>query len=1185
MAADNLTPAQRLAVERSGGPILVSAAAGSGKTRVIVERLMRRILSRDEECDVNDFLLITFTRKAASELRARIAKELALRLAEDPENVHLQKQQSRIYLTQISTVHAFCGDLLREFAYELDIPADFRILEETEAKGIQEQTAEDLLEQRYESLMDDPGFQDLVDGLGAGRDDRRIPQLLLSVYRTAQCRLYPAQWMEMCRRSLNLESVTSAEQTPWGASLVRQFQSFLSAQTAVFREAVSSVEASGCLVKYLPVFRQNLEQLEDWTGLTTWDALCALAQSKPNFGRLPPLKDCEDPELQSRVRAIRKNTSERVQSRLLEFSCPSEEVLGDLRQTGETLRALLSLTESFTERYDAEKRRLHALDFNDLEHGAVRLLLEADGRTPTEAAKQVAARYREIMIDEYQDTNEVQDSLFRAISREGKNRFMVGDVKQSIYRFRLADPTIFLRKYRSYPDAESVGDKDRQRILLSHNFRSGKPILEAVNAVFSACMSESVGGLAYGPTEALYPGAEKTALPQTQIELHCLSTKPQDGDTEAPEYNRAEAEFVARRIRRLLTEHTQIRDGEKTRDVRPGDIVVLLRSPKNVAGVYLEALRSNGIPAASDSGESILDTAEVETLLCLLKVIDNAHQDIPLAGALLSPIFGVSATELALAKSGRDKTDLYGRLQNSPDASPNLKAAFRILSRLREQSRELPLHALFAQIRKQTGLESVYGAMDHGAIRLENLNLFSELAARFSEGGKKSLHQFLDYVQTLREEGGVARETAQTNAVTVMSIHKSKGLEFPVVFLSGLSKRINTDDQKAMVQFDSELGVGCSVYDRPTHTRFPSIARASISRKTLGENLSEELRVLYVAMTRAEDMLIMTFCSGNLLTHLSGLASRLSPAAAPLLANEAGCLGDWILQTALLRTEAGALHAVAGKPNGTSVSEIPWRITYQDLSEQKTENREASRDKPRQQPTLTLEQIRAGLSFTYPYAAAARIPAKVTATQLKGRNLDAEAAEGSAPARHRTVSRRPNLIFSEKPLTAAERGVAMHQAMQYLDFARTSSLDQIRAQLDHMVEAAFLTRKQADSVDPEKLLRVFQGDLGRMIREADRVVREFKFSVLIPSELLYPGSGSEKIMLQGVTDCCLIHSDALTVVDFKTDRVAPGKEAEAGEKYRSQLNAYSLALSRIFGLPVSGRLLYFFATDTLLKVE
>ena len=432
MAATNLTQAQRLAVERSGGPILVSAAAGSGKTKVIVERLMRRILSPDEECSVNDFLLITFTKKAASELRTRIAKELAQRLAENPENLHLQKQQSRIYLTQISTVHAFCADLLREFAYELDLPADFRILEETEAKKLREQTAEDLLEQRYETLMENPGFQDLVDGLGAGRDDRSIPALLLSVYRTAQCRLFPEKWMETIRSNLSLAGVTSAEQTPWGAYLVREFQAFLSEQTAVFQEAVQEIALSEALAKYLPVYQKNLSQLESYASLTTWDALYELAQSKPSFDRLPPLRNCGDPELQARVKAIRNHTTDQIRKWLGEFNAPSADVLSDLRQTGDTLRALLTLTDEFSAGYSAEKKRLHALDFNDLEHCAVRLLLEADGRTPTEAARRISARFREIMVDEYQDTNEVQDSLFRAISKDGKNRFMVGDVDLSL---------------------------------------------------------------------------------------------------------------------------------------------------------------------------------------------------------------------------------------------------------------------------------------------------------------------------------------------------------------------------------------------------------------------------------------------------------------------------------------------------------------------------------------------------------------------------------------------------------------------------------------------------------------------------------------------------------------------------------------------------------------------------------
>lgn len=1183
MATDKLTAAQALAVERRGGPILVSAAAGAGKTKVIVERLMRRILSREESCNVNDFLMITFTKKAAAELRARIAKELALRLAEDPENVHLQAQQSRIYLTQISTVHSFCADLLREFAYVLNLPGDFRILEEVEAKELREKIADDLLEERYETMLDDADFRDLVDNLGAGRDDRIVPQLLLSVYSTAQCRLYPERWLEACERSQELAEIHTAEDTVWGQCLIEQFQQMLDGLIEQFRKTVETVETTEELEKYAPLYRQNLDLLQNVHNLRTWDELYELSQNKLDFGRLPVIRDCAVPELQANVKAVRSDVIDRVRKWLPEFYGSSEDVISDLKQTSGTLRALLTLTSEFTARYSAEKRRLHGLDYGDLEHGAVSLLLEEDGVTPTPIARRVSERYKEIMVDEYQDTNQVQDSLFRAVSQEGKNRFMVGDVKQSIYRFRLADPTIFLRKYHTYPDAEKVGPDDRQRILLSQNFRSGATILEAVNAVFSNCMSEQVGGLAYGAEEMLLPGLEKTPLPQTQVELHCISAKSADPDSESPESRRVEAKFAADRIRKLLAEHTQIRDGEGTRDARPGDIVILLRSPKNVAGAYLDALRDCGIPAASDSGESILDTCEVETLINLLKVLDNVHRDVPLAGAMLSPIFGVTGSELALARADGRKKDLYETL-SAANQIPSVAAAMEKIRKLRTLSKELPLHALIEEIRRQTDLEAVYGAMDHGAIRKDNLRLFSELAAEYAEGGKRSLHQFLAYVDTLKEQGGVSRQSLRTDAVTVMSIHKSKGLEFPIVLLCGLTKRFNTDDQKAIVQFHSELGIGCSVYDRPTHTRFPSIARAAISKKTQQENLSEELRVLYVAMTRAQDMLIMMCCSGSITSRLSGIASRLSPETGGLLAAQASCMGDWVLQTALLREEAGALHEVAGRPEGVSPSDTPWLITYRDLAAPETAKAEPTAEPDATESHLDPEMIQRGLSYVYPHRAAARIPAKLTATQMKGRNLDEEASEDCALEWHRRPSRIPNLIYEDRPLTSAERGIAMHQAMQYLSFDRISTVDEIREQLEQMVADAFLTKKQADAVAPEKLFAVFQGELGSAIKAADRVVREFKFSILLPASRLYPNVDDEKIILQGVTDCCLISGGELTVIDFKTDRVAPGTEREAGEKYRPQLSAYSLALSEIFQMPVRHRILYFFETDTAIEL-
>ena len=1182
--ADQLTKAQAMAVERPGGPILVSAAAGSGKTKVLVERLMGQILRRDEECSIHEYLIITFTKKAAAELRARIAKELALRLAQDPENRHLQRQQSRIYLTQISTVHAFCADLLREFAVDLDIPADFRILEQTEAAALQETLSAALLEERYETIDRDPALRQLVDGLGAGRDDRRIPGLILSVYNTARCNLWPERWLDDCEAGLELRDLRGAEQTPWGAWLLEGLRSCALERAAALERMVRELAESGSLAKYGPVFLDNAAQLRHLAACPDWDGTLAAAKTDTDFGRLPPLRNCGDPELQARAKALREQTKELIRGWCGELYGSSEEVLSDLAQTGDTLRALFALTRDFAQRFAAEKRRLHTLDFGDLEHLALRLLLEPDGRTPTEAARRISQRWREIMVDEYQDTNQVQDAIFRAVSREGVNRFLVGDVKQSIYRFRLADPGIFLEKYARYPDAEAAEPNARQRILLSHNFRSGEAILEAVNAVFGRCMSPETGGLDYGEEEALRPGRALEPLPQTQVELHCLSTRRQT-DEESPEKNRAEAAFAAHRIQHLLAEKTLIRGEAGLRPVTPGDVVILLRSPKNAAALYLEALQRLGIPAASDTGESILDSSEVQALLCLLKVLDNVHQDIPLTGALLSPIFGIEADLLAKARRRNRSLDLYDALTALDEPPEALRQALETLNSLRDLAQRLPLYTLLEKLQQAVALEAVYGAMDNGAARLENLRAFYEMAAVFSEGGRKSLHQFLAHVEELREQGGLPLQRPQADAVTVMSIHKSKGLEFPVVLLCGLSRRFNLEDLKAPVQFHSRLGVGCAVYDAPTHTRFNSIAKAAISRQTKAENVSEEMRILYVAMTRAKDMLIMSCCAAALDSHLAELALGLSPETAKLRAAQASCLGDWVLLTALLRGEAEALHAVAGRPEGTEAAEYPWRILWHDLSEAEQTEAEPAVSAPALEKPLDKRALAEILAFRYPYAAAQTLSAKLTATQLKGRELDREADDGAVREDFQRLKlRKPSLLRGERPLTPAQRGTAVHQAMQFLNFSRTEDLASLREELERMVRDAFLTPAQAAAVDPEKLLRVFRGPLGEKIRSADRVLREFKFSIFLPAERVRPEAAGDRVLLQGVTDCCLFRDGCVTVVDFKTDRISPGTEAEAGEKYRPQLEAYAEALSRIFQCPVREKLLYFFATDTLISL-
>ena len=1179
--ADVLTAAQRAAVQNPGGPILVAAAAGSGKTKVIVERLMNQILRSDRECSINDFLIITFTKKAAAELRARIARELAARLAEDPENRHLQKQQSRVYLTQISTVHAFCSEMIREFSYELDVPADFRMLEQTEAELLQIQILEDLLEERYEDIASDAALRQLVDGLGAGRDDRRILSLILGVYTTTQLYPDPDAWLSKCEASLDTSKLDGAEQTLWGRYILDHLRGCAKDQADALDQISAELGMNETLAKYCPVFAANADGLRALARCERWDEALAAFPAAADFGRLPPIKSCDDPALQSRAKAIREQAKTRIRKWGEELRGPSAEMLSDLAESAVTLNALFQLTREFSRRFAAEKHRIHALDFSDLEHYALKLLLEPDGVTPTQAARRIGDRFREIMVDEYQDTNQVQDAIFRALSTEGKNRFMVGDVKQSIYRFRLADPAVFLKKYEAYPNAASADPAGRQRILLSHNFRSGEAVLEAVNAVFGLCMSPQLGGLEYGPSEALRPGRPMPPLPQTQVELHCLSTAQEAEDAETPEKNRAEASFAARRIRALLEDGTLVRDGELTRPVEPRDIVILLRSPKNVAETYLDALHRLGIPASSDTGEDLLNASEIQALLCLLRVLDNAHQDIPLTGALLSPILGIPAAVLAHTRI-RSDSDLWDALADSASAEPALSEALATIERLRLLSRDLPLPTLLEKLQQAVDLEAVYGAMEDGDARIRRLRSFFELASAFSEGGQKSLHQFLHYVDSLQERGGIPTTQPGGNAVSVMSVHKSKGLEFPVVLLCGLSRRFNLDDLKEPVLFHSELGAGCSVFDSATRIRYHSIARAAIARQTRLDNLSEELRILYVAMTRARDMLIMSCCGENLRGRLQDLAIQLTPETAKQLAADATCPGDWVLMTALLRTEAGAIHAAAGKPETCSVSEHPWRICWEALSPEASTPKEEAHSL-RLPGAVSPDAVRESLAFRYPHTAAQTIPSKLTATQLKGRALDREADDG-APRQENVQLRRPYLMQAEKALTPAQKGTAVHQAMQYLDFSSVDSAEAIQAQLRRMVEEDFLTAAQAEAVDPEKLLRVFRGPLGDMIRGADRVLREFKFSVLSPAQTWYPDCEGEKILLQGVTDCCLFSDGGITVVDFKTDRIRPGAETEAGEKYRPQLEAYAAALSRIFQLPVRKKILYFFASDTMTEL-
>ena len=1169
--ADKLTPQQRQAVYNRGGKLLVSAAAGSGKTKVLVDRLLTYLTDPVDPADLDEFLIITYTKAAASELRGKIAAKLTERIAQEPENRHLQKQMQRLFLTKISTVHGFCSDILREYAYRLDIAADFRVADENECREIRETVMADLLDRVYGSVGDDPDFRAFVDTQGLGRDDRLVPQILEKVYDSSRCHLDPEGWLEKCLRDAEVAEVQDASETLWGNYLMEELFSYLDAQIHVLKQCVADADCCVGMEKVSVNLRSTLVQLEDLRGSTTWDAIAA--KRTIDYGRLVFPKKGGDPELAERIKAARNACKKGLEKKLHSFADPSEQVLRDLRQSAAGARGLVALVRQFDKDYRQAKKSRRCVDFGDLEHKTLDLLLGKSRTNPTAAATEIGRRFREIMVDEYQDSNAVQDAIFDVLTRERNNCFMVGDVKQSIYQFRLADPKIFLKKYEDYLSAEQAEPGQGRKVLLSHNFRSGIEVIDAVNDVFRSCMSPRVGGLHYGDGEALREGVPHEPLPDSAVELYGLEIRQ---DTYAEE-----AAFVADRIQTMLREGTLVRGKDGFRNVTPDDIVILLRSPGSVGGQFRQALEARGIRCASGGGTNLLQTQEIGTLRSFLQTIVNPRQDIPLISTLASPVFGFTADDLAAFRSKKRSGSVYDALLRSD--SPKAKAFLKTLETLRREAGMHPLTQLLERVFTLTRLDSIYAASPNGEAKKANLQTFFQLAADFEMGNLRSLSQFLEHLDAMEEKGLVTADAAATGCVTIMSIHKSKGLEFPVVFLCGLSRVFNREDLRAQILCDKKLGLGLSVVDGEKRIRYPSMAKAAIGAKIASESLSEELRVLYVAMTRARDRLIMTYAAKNLQADLQDIALRLDFDGGDLLCRDAACPGEWVLLAAMQHTEAGQFHALGGKPAQTRIGDHPWSVCVTEAPEI-GDGTSALTETLHTMPEYTRETLEEALSFRYAHVAATQAPSKQTATGRKGRLKDAEAAEDTReePKHIQRSWRRPS--FLSDTVDGKEYGSAIHAALQYIRYENCGCAEEVKAEVQRLAEQGYLKPEQAEIVDCEAIAAFFATDVGRKLREGTPYLREFKFSILDDGSHYGDGLEGEQVLLQGVVDCALLEEDGITVVDFKTDKVNEKTIADRAEHYRPQVEAYGEALSRIYEMTVKRKLLYFFKLGSFVEL-
>lgn len=1159
--ADKLTPQQEQAVNLRGSMLLVSAAAGSGKTKVLVDRLMKYLTDPVAPANLDEFLIITYTKAAASELRGKIAAKLTEKIALEPDNKHLQKQMQRLFLTKISTVHGFCADVLREYAYRLDLSADFRVADENECRELRQTVMQSLLERAYED--GDAQFLAFVDAQGLGRDDRSVAQIVEKVYDSAKCHLDPEGWLDSCMKAGTIDSVADASETIWGEYLIGEMKDYLSCQIAVMEKCVKQAQNCEGLEKQTINLQTTLNDLKTLYECESWDEI--VSHRRIEYGRLVFPRKCTDAEFVEQIKVARAACKKGMEKKLEWFTDPSEQVLADLKQSSAATVGLIKLVRQFDSEFLKAKKSRRCLDFSDLEHRTLDLLLGKSRTSTTAAAHEIASRYREIMVDEYQDSNGVQDAIFSALSEKRQNCFMVGDVKQSIYQFRLADPGIFLKKYRDYAPAEQKSTEGGRKVLLSHNFRSGGEVIEAVNHVFASCMRPRVGGLYYGEGESLKEGVPHNPMPDTAVELHAIEVQE---DTYAEE-----ATFTARRIRDMIDGGTLVRDGDGFRPVKAEDIVILLRSPGSVGGHFSRALEEVGIRCASGGGEDLLQIPQIATLRSILQTVYNPRQDIPLVSTLASPAFAFTADELAEIRSKQKKGYLYDALVLSK--TEKAEAFLRVLDQLRRCARMDSLTGLIEKCLLLTRLDSVYASQGGADSGFENLQAFFSLAADFESGSERGLGRFLERLDALEEKGLTVAGKSAAGCVTIMSIHKSKGLEFPVVILAGLGREFNREATRAQILCDRELGLGLSVADNRNRVRYPSIAKRAIAAKMTTESISEEMRVLYVALTRARDRLLMIYASRTLQSDVCEIALRSDFDGGELLCRDAVCPGEWVLKAALERTEAGELFALGAKPKETTVSDIPWKITVTEGEKREGAVKALPEETKNVLPADTVQILGEALSFHYAHAAATQAPSKQTATQRKGREKDEESAEKAKSAHSAPIKwRKPSFIAQR--IEAKTYGSAIHAVMQFIRYECCDSVDGVRREIQRLHDLGFIDSQTAEIANCEAIAAFFRTEIGEKLRAGVEHLREFKFSVLDDGRHYGEGLEEEKILLQGVVDCALIEKDGLTVLDFKTDFVTEQTLADAVERYRMQVQTYADALSRIYEMPVKKKMLYFF---------
>lgn len=1173
------TEEQSQAIHEKGSNILVAAAAGSGKTAVLVERIINKIIQ--EEIDIDKLLVVTFTNAAASEMRERILNAIYKKIEEEPTNLRLQKQITLLNKSNICTIHSFCLDVIRNNFYEINISPNFRIGDTAEIELLKEEVLDELFEDLY--LKEDEGFLKLLEIYTSYKDDEPLKDIVKSIYNFIQSAPFPEKWLaeKVKLFDIDIENTDFAE-TVWGKIILNNYKECIEENILGLKKIKKELDAENELEKFSQALRLDIENLESLlVNLNSWDKSYELAKTF-SFVRWPSSK-----KINSETPAVVKEKRDMINAKFKKlkdsiFIYTSAEVLSDLKNMYEVLNLLQTIILKFNENYKRAKLERNIIDFNDIEHLALKILInDEDGKyVPSEIAKKYQDKFEEIAIDEYQDSNMVQEYILTSISK-GNNIFMVGDVKQSIYKFRQAMPELFLNKYKTYKLKKEKSEADDLKIQLFKNFRSRKNILDTTNIIFQEIMSKDLGDVDYNEDEYLNLGAnyEEPQLEnidfagKTEINIINLEDTTKDSQedeednvkTERIENSILEARYVAKKINELVNSNYYVLDKkEGYRKVTYKDIVVLLRSTTELSPIYEKEISDLGMPVYSETSTEYLNSVEIQLIMSCLKIIDNPMQDIPLVTVMRSMIGGFTDNDLIEIRLADKYENFYesivkARIQVNEELRNKIDSFLELINNWREASEFLALDELIWKIYMDTGYYNYVGLMQNGKLRQANLKMLFERAKQYESASFKGVFNFINFIDKLKlrnNDLGAAKIIGENeNVIRIMSIHKSKGLEFPVVFLSSTGKNFNLKDLREKILIHQEIGFGPNYENSELKIEYPTLAKEAIKMVSKIESISEEMRVLYVALTRAKEKLIITGIEKDLQKSIESKEKELqiyesedNAKINPKMLESYKSYLDWIelvyLKNKIKNSDIFEFNVISKAEilNQTVESEAKRKDVLKDIA-----NKKVSKE--------NMEKIKNILEWEYKYKDSTEMPSELSVSKIK------ELSKDKTEEKIGITLKKPNFLIEKTELTPAEKGTIMHLCLQKLNYKEEYNLEKLKNMVNNLVKQEIILPKEAESVNYNKILAFLSSNIWKEMQTAKVVEQEKAFYLNLKANEIYQNNAEDEILVQGIIDLYYItNNDELVLVDYKTDYVENNNEQSLEDKYNIQLELYKKAL-------------------------